>query len=103
MLILLRNLMKLLATFLKEILTSEDSSVSLHGLLHGESNFSSRLGALRVSNSIEVRNSLLSSSLRKLFLSLTRLESLNGSVGGSSTEDDEIKERVSTKSVCTMD
>ena len=88
MLILLRNLMKLLTTFLQEILASEDSSMSLHSFLHSESNFSSRLGALGVSDSIEVRNRLLSSSLRKLFLSLARLESLNGSVGGSSSKDD---------------
>ena len=45
-LVLLRDLVDLLAALLEEILASEDSSVSLHGLLHGQSDFSCGLSPL---------------------------------------------------------
>ena len=91
MLILLRDIVELLAALLEEVLTSEDSSVSLHSLLHGESDLGSGLSTLGVSDSVEVRDGLLSSTLGKFLLGLARLKSLNGSVSCSSTEDNEIK------------
>jgi hypothetical protein len=46
MLVLLGDIVELLAALLEKILTSENSSVSLHGLLHGESDLSSRFSSL---------------------------------------------------------
>ena len=45
-LVLLRDIVELLAALLEKILASEDSSVSLHGLLHGESDLGSRFSSL---------------------------------------------------------
>jgi len=102
-LILLRNILELLAALLKEVLLSEDSSMTLHSLLHSHSNLSSGLSSLGESDSVKVRNGLLTSILRELLLSLTGLESLNCGVGSSSSEDNEIEERVGSKSVSTVD
>jgi hypothetical protein len=90
------------AALLEEILASEDSCVSLHGLLHGQSNLSGGLSTLRISESVKVSNGLLTSILGKLSLSLARLESLNSGVSCSSAKDDEIEERVGSKSVSSV-
>ena len=95
--------MELGATLLKEVLSSEDCSVSLHGFLHGKSDLGSWLGTLGVSDSVKVRNGLLTSSLRKLFLSLAWFVQFNSCVGCSSAKDNEIEERVCSESVGTMD
>jgi len=101
-LVLLRDVVDLSAALLEEILASEDSSVSLHGLLHGQSDLSCGLSSLRISEFVKVSNGLLTSILGKFSLSLARLESFNSSVSCSSAKDDEIKERVGTKSVSSV-
>jgi len=102
MLVLLGDVVDLRAALLEEVLASEDSSVSLHDLLHGQSDLSSGLSSLRVSDSVKVSNGLLTSILGKFSLSLARLEGFNSGVSCPSAEDDEIKERVGTKSISTV-
>jgi hypothetical protein len=98
----LGNVMELGAAFLKEILATEDGSMALHSLLHSDSNLSGRLLALGVSDSIELGNSFLTGTLGKFGLSLAWFVLLGSGVGSTTSENDEIKEWVSTKSVSTV-
>ena len=54
MLVLLGDVVDLRAALLEEVLASEGSSVSLHGLLHSQSDLSGGLSSLRVSESVKV-------------------------------------------------
>jgi hypothetical protein len=56
MLILLRDFVELFTTLLEKILSSEYCCVSLHSLLHGKSDLCSWLRALRVSDSVKIRD-----------------------------------------------
>jgi len=56
MLILLRDFVELFTTLLEKILSSENCCVSLHSLLHGKSDLCSWLRALRVSDSVKIRD-----------------------------------------------
>ena len=94
--------MEFFATFLEQILSAEDSSVSLHNLLHLKSNFSSRLSSLGESDSVQVGNSFFTSVFREVLLRLAWFHGLNCSVGGSSSKNNEIEKRVSSKSVSTV-
>ena len=49
----LRDILDLSATFLEQVLLSEHSSVSLHSLLHGKSDLGSALRTLRVSQLVK--------------------------------------------------
>lgn len=91
MLVHLRDILDLLDTLLEEILSTEDSSVALHGLLHGESDLGSGLCSLGVSDFIKLGNGLLSSVLGELLLGLARLEVLDCGVGGTTSKDNQVK------------
>ncbi len=91
MLVKLTDFVDLFATLFKKILSSEDSSVSLHGFLHSKSDLGSWFRSLGISQLIKVGDSLLTGTLGELFLSLTRLESFSCGVGCSSSKNDEIK------------
>lgn len=99
---LLIDTFKLLDTFSHKFLNSEDSCVTLHGLLHGSSDVMSCVRSVSVSESVESSESLLTSILGEILVGSTRLKVFLDGLGSSSTEDDDIKERVSTKSVSTV-
>ena len=88
----LRNFVDLLAALLKEILSPEDSGVSLHGLLQLASNLGGGVLALSESQLVEVSDSLLTSIWCEVWLGLSWLIVLGGGLGSSSSENDKIKE-----------
>lgn len=90
-------------TILKRLLGSEDGNVSLHDLLHGESNLGSGEVASGSSQVVEVLNGLLTNVSRRRLMSLARSE-LGGNVESNGTaKDDKIEERVGTETVSTVD
>ena len=99
----LGGIVKRFTALLQEVLSAENSSVFLHGLLHFQSNLSSARASSRVSKHVEVGNALFASIRGQLTLGLARLLVLFSSLGASTTENDQVKERVSSKSVGTMD
>jgi len=99
----LGGIVKCFTALLQEVLSTENSSVFLHGLLHFQSNLSSARASSRVSKHVEVGNALFASIRGQLTLGLARLLVLFSSLGASTTENDQVEERVSTKSVGTMD
>lgn len=99
----LRDIVNLLTAFLKQVLFTEDSGVTLHSLLEGTTDLGGGVFTVGEAHSVKLGNSLLTSIRGKLLLSLTRHEVLDGGLSGTSTENDEIKERVGTKSVSAMD
>jgi len=86
-LIHLRDFFELLNTIIQKFLVSEDSGVSLHGLLHLRSELGSWLSSGRESQVVEHFDSLFSSVSLQFFLGLAWLEVLNSGVSGSSSED----------------
>ena len=99
----LGGIVKRFTALLQEVLSAENSSVFLHGLLHFQSNLSSARASSRVSKHVEVGNALFASIRGQLTLGLARLLVLFSSLGASTTENDQVEERVSTESVGTMD
>ena len=99
----LGGIVKCVTAFLQEVLPAENSSVFLHGLLHFQSNLSSARASSRVSKHVKVGNALFTSISGQLALGLTRLLVLFSSFSASATENDQIEERVSSKSVGSMD
>mmetsp|Transcript_13092 Transcript_13092/g.11179 ORF Transcript_13092/g.11179 Transcript_13092/m.11179 type:complete len:292 (-) Transcript_13092:653-1528(-) len=100
---LLIDIVHLGDTFLKKILDSEDSSMSLHGLLHGSSNLGGLLGSLSESDLVKSFNSVKTSFCRKFWLSLARLIQSTSSEGSGSTKDNQIEQTVGTQSIGTVD
>ena len=80
----------------------EDSSISLHGLLHVEADLGSGAGAIRVPDLVQELDALKTSFIRDLLMGLARSQGLLDVVGASATEDDNIEERVGTETVCTV-
>lgn len=99
----LRDLVHLLAALLEQVLLTEDGGVTLHGLLESTADLGGRVLAVGEAHSVELGNGLFTGVRSELLLGLTRHEVLDGGLGGTSTEDDEIEQRVGAESVSTMD
>ena len=81
----------------------EDGSISLHGLLHVQPNLGGRQRSGGVANVVEELDALEASILGDLLVGLSRLEGLLDVVGASTAKDDDVQERVGTKTVSTVD
>lgn len=66
--------MQLSAALLKVVLTTENSGVPLHSLLHTGSNLRGRRLTSAVADGVQVRDRLLTSILWEVSLGLTRRE-----------------------------
>jgi len=98
----LRDLVQFVAALFEVVLSSEDSSILLHSSLHLESHLSSWDLSSGVSEFIEVGKTLLSGSLAQLFLRLTWGEVLTGGLSSSSSEDNQVEERVGSETVSSV-
>mmetsp|Transcript_21841 Transcript_21841/g.33823 ORF Transcript_21841/g.33823 Transcript_21841/m.33823 type:complete len:461 (+) Transcript_21841:361-1743(+) len=95
--------MNLFLTLLKQILSSENGSMSLHSLLESKSDLGRGVLTVGESQLVVLSEGLLSGVGGKVGALFSGLELLLGGDGGSSSEDDQIQERVSSKSVGTVD
>mmetsp|Transcript_32133 Transcript_32133/g.36466 ORF Transcript_32133/g.36466 Transcript_32133/m.36466 type:complete len:356 (-) Transcript_32133:748-1815(-) len=100
---LLGNFADLDTTFFQNVLDSEHTSVTLHGGLHGISNFSSAEFTLGVSNFVNLVQGFHTGISRQLRLSSSGLDQFLASQRSGSSENNDIQQRVSTQSVGTMD
>ena len=81
----------------------EDGGISLHGLLHIQPNLGGRERTSGVADVVEELDALEASILGDLLVGLSRLEGLLDVVGASTAKDDDVQERVGTKTVSTVD
>lgn len=97
------NLLDLLDTLVQRLLGTEDADISLHSLLHGQSDLGGALGAVRVADLVEDLDGL-GTSIGGDGLGLgTGSEVVTDGVGDGTTEDDQVQEGVGTKTVGTVD
>lgn len=101
--VVLGNSMEFLASFFEVVLSTEDSSISGHAFLEFKTELSGGVITSRVTESIEVSDGLLSGIRSKFSLSLSRFEFLSSSLSGTTSKNDQIQKRVSTKTVSSMD
>lgn len=94
--------MQAFATFLEVVLAAEDSRILLHSLLHAGADLGSGAATLAVAKLVKKSNRLLTSILLEGLLGSTLCLGLLSEFGSSTTEHNKIEERVSTKTVSTV-
>ena len=99
----LRNVVKLLAALLQVVLSTEDSGVFLHGLLHVKSNLGSGAASRGEAKTVQVGDAFFTSVSGELTLGLAWLVVLAGGLSGTTAEDDQVEERVGSETVGTVD
>lgn len=82
--------------------TPENCSIGLHRLLHLQPYIGSGLGAIRISDLVQVFYALEASFLRNNFMRLSGSQSLFDVMSTRATEDNKIQEGVCTKTVGTV-
>lgn len=97
------HLVDLLAALVERLLGTEDGSVGLHDTLHVVTDLGGGLGTVGVSGPVEVVDRLSAGVTLELLVRLTWREVFLDVVGTSTTEDDNVEQRVSTKTVGTVD
>lgn len=97
------DLVDLLDTLVERFLGTEDGDIGLHNLLHGQADFSGRLGTIGVADLVENGNRIGTSVSRYGVSLLTGAEVVADGVGNGAAEDDKIEEGVGTKTVGTVD
>lgn len=103
MLELLVDLVHLADTLVQTLLSTEDTDISLHGLLHGQADLSGALGAVRVADLVEDLN-VVSTSIGSKRLQLgTGGEVVADGVRNGTAKDDQVEKRVGTETVSTVD
>ena len=81
----------------------EDGSISLHGLLHVQTNLRGRKGTRRTPDLVQELHALETSLIRDLLVWLAGGQSLLDVVSASTTEDDDVEKGVGTETVSTVD
>lgn len=90
-------------TLIQRFLSSENADIGLHDLLHGASNLVGTLGAVSGSDLVNDVDRLSTSVSRHLGVLLARVKVIPDGVADSTTENNQIKERVGTETVRTVD
>lgn len=93
------NLLHLADTLVQALLGSEHADFRLHGLLHGQSDLSGALGAIRGADLVEDLDVVGSSVGGKGLQLVTGVEVVSDGVRHGTAEDDEIQQRVGTQTV----
>lgn len=97
------NLNHLADTLVQALLGTENADVSLHSLLHAETDLGSALGAVRGADLVENLN-VVSTGVGGNGLQLVAgVEVVADGVGNSAAKHNEIQERVGTETVSTVD
>ena len=91
------------AAHLEVILATEDSSVLLHSLLHRATDFRCGRGAGRVPQTVEVGDALFTSVGLEVTLGLARRVVFDSGLSTTASKDNQIEERVGTKTVSSVD
>ena len=98
-----KDLVNLLNTLIQRGLGTEDGSIVLHDLLHVQAQVSSRDGASGVTKLVQVGNGLGTGISSQGLVGRVGGQSITNVVSASTTEDDDIQERVGTKTVSSVD
>jgi len=93
------DLVDLLHTLVKRLLSAENSSVVLHGPLHLEADVRGRRAAFGVEEPIDPCNSLVSNRFRDRWERGTRFENILAAESTSTSKDNNVKERVGSKPI----
>ena len=97
------DLLHLADTFVKTLLGTENADISLHSLLHRQTNLGSALGTVGSADLIKDLDVLGTGVGREGLVLVAGVEVVADGVGDGTSEDDEIEKGVGTETVSTVD